>query len=106
MLRPMLRHLVLLSFKPEAAAGDIDAVIAAFVVLRDQVPTVRGLEWGPNVSPEGLTQGYTHAFMLSFDDAAGRDTYLPHPAHLAFVERLKPVLAAVLVIDYETPNGA
>ena len=44
--------------------------------------------------------------MLSFDDAAGRDTYLPHPAHLAFVERLKTVLAAVLVIDYEASNGA
>ena len=32
-------------------------------------------------------------------DPAGRDAYLPHPAHQAFVARLSPLLADVLVID-------
>lgn len=96
----MLRHLVLLRFQPGLPPATVDGVVAAFVALRAAVPGVRRLEWGTNESPEGLDQGYTHAFTLDFDDAAARDAYLPHPAHQAFVERLKPCLDAVLVIDH------
>jgi quinol monooxygenase YgiN len=95
-----LRHLVLLRFKPEAAAAAIDATVRGFVALRDAIDGVRDIEWGTDVSPEGLARGYTHAFQLSFDDAAARDAYLPHPAHLAFVAAMKPLLDDVLVIDY------
>jgi len=97
-----LRHLVLLKFKPDATSGQVDAVVLAFCALREQVHTVRRLEWGTDVSPEGLAKGFTHAFLLSFDTAAGRDLYLPHPAHQAFVAQLQPLLADVLVIDYDT----
>lgn len=98
----MLRHLVLLKFKDQATPAEVDTIVQAFAALRESIDIVRGLEWGTDVSPEGLAKGFTHAFLLSFDDAAARDAYLPHPAHLAFVARLQPLLADVLVIDYET----
>lgn len=98
----MLRHLVLLKFKAEAAPAEVEAIVQAFVALRESIDVVRSLEWGTDVSPEGLARGFTHAFQLSFADAAARDAYLPHPAHRAFVDRLQPLLADVLVIDYES----
>lgn len=98
----MLRHLVLLKFKAEAAPAEVDSTVRAFAALRESIAGVSALEWGTDVSPEGLAKGFTHAFLLSFADAAARDAYLPHPAHLAFVERLQPLLADVLVIDYDT----
>jgi hypothetical protein len=97
----MLQHLVLLRFKPTASPADVAAIERAFCALRSSVPGVAGLEWGTDVSPEGLAKGFTHAFMLSFDGAPQRDAYLPHPAHQAFVAQLKPVLDDVLVLDYE-----
>ena len=97
-----LRHLVLLSFKPDADAASITAIERSFVALREQIDGVRAIEWGTNVSPEGLAKGYTHAFLLDFDDAPARDAYLPHPAHQAFVAQLTPLLADVLVLDYFT----
>jgi quinol monooxygenase YgiN len=98
----MIRHLVLLKFKPEAGAAQIAGIEQAFAALRERITSVCGLEWGTDVSPEGLAKGFTHAFLLSFADAARRDAYLPHPAHQAFVAQLQPLLADVLVIDYET----
>lgn len=98
----MLRHLVLLKFKSDTSPATIAEITAAFHALRTAIDTVRGLESGTDVSPEGLAKGYTHAFLLTFDDAAGRDHYLPHPAHQAFVAQLQPLLEDVLVLDYAT----
>jgi quinol monooxygenase YgiN len=96
----LLRHLVLLRFKAEASVDGVAGIERAFVALREQIDGVRDLEWGTDVSPEGLAKGFTHAFLLTFDDAAARDAYLPHPIHQAFVAQLKPLLDDVLVIDY------
>ncbi|MCL4160783.1 UNVERIFIED_CONTAM: hypothetical protein GTU68_034396 [Idotea baltica] len=60
----------------------------------------KGFEWGTNNSPEGLDQGFTHIFTLTFDSEEGREVYLPHPAHKAFGEGLGPILDKVLVLDY------
>jgi quinol monooxygenase YgiN len=95
-----LRHLVLLRFKADAGVDAVADIERAFVALQGQIDGVRDIEWGTDVSPEGLAKGYTHAFMLSFDDAAARDAYLPHSAHQGFVAQLKPLLDDVLVIDY------
>ena len=96
----MIRHLVLLRFKPETSAAQQTELEQAFAGLSASIPEVSALEWGVNASPEGLDKGFTHAFFITFADAAARDAYLPHPAHHAFVEKLKPWLADVLVLDY------
>jgi hypothetical protein len=56
---------------------------------------------GPNNSPEGLAQGYTHAFIMTFADAAARDAYLPHADHKAFTDKALPLVDSVAVIDFE-----
>jgi hypothetical protein len=89
-----------LKFKDEASAADIGKVEAAFRALPTQIKEIKALEWGINNSPENLAQGFTHCFFLSFADEKGRETYLPHPAHQAFVAVLKPHLDQVLVVDY------
>ena len=103
--RAPLRHVVLLRFADGIDEAAVAALCAAFVALRDAVPGVRALEWGCNQSPEGLDRGFTHAFTLSFDDCAARDAYLVQPAHQAFVARLQPALADVLVVDYRAASA-
>ena len=102
MPEPILRHVVLFSFRDDARPDQVRAVEQAFCALPAQIPEVAGLEWGTNVSPEGLAQGFTHCFLVTFLGEEDRDVYLPHPAHQAFVEKLKPILDKVLVIDYWT----
>ncbi len=102
----MLRHIVLLRFRPDAQPEAIRHIEAAFAALPHRIEHIHGFEWGHNTSPEGLHKGFTHAFIVSFADDAGLDTYLPHPAHQAFVAQLKPLLDDVLVIDYEPQETA
>ena len=54
----------------------------------------------PLRQPEGLNDGYTHGFIMTFDSAASRDAYLPHPVHEDVKERVLPHLARVLVFDF------
>jgi hypothetical protein len=94
------RHVVLLSFKEDAAPEAITKIEKAFAALPDQIDTIKDFEWGTNVSPEGKAKGFTHCFVVTFKDKAGLEAYLPHEAHQAFVSILKPSLNDVLVIDY------
>lgn len=95
-----LRHVVLFSFKESASDAEVQKVVDAFAELPKKIDTIKDFEYGTNNSPEGLDDGFTHCFLVTFDSEAGRATYLPHPAHKAFVEILKPHLEKALVVDY------
>lgn len=96
----VLRHVVLFKFKDEASEAEVQKVVDAFAALPSKIPQVADLEFGTNNSPEGLNDGFTHAFLVSFRSEEDREAYLPHPAHKEFVEILKPHLDKVLVVDY------
>lgn len=100
--KPILRHVVLFAFKADAGADAVDAVVADFGRLPAEIPGIAAYEWGTNVSPEGLNQGFTHCFTLSFAGDAARDAYLVHPAHQRFVATLGSCLDRSLVLDYWT----
>ncbi|MFG0263746.1 MAG: Dabb family protein, partial [Rhodopirellula sp. JB055] len=74
--------------------------VDAFRNLPNEIPEIADFEFGTNNSPEGLNEGLTHCFLVTFESEEDREAYLPHPAHLAFVEVLKPHLEKVVVIDY------
>lgn len=95
-----LRHVVMFGFTPDTTPVRIDEIVARFTALKEQIDGVEALEWGTNVSPEGLDQGLTHCFLLTFATEAARDAYLPHPDHLAFVDFVKPHVAHVTVLDF------
>lgn len=98
----VLRHVVLFSFKPGASADQVDRVVAGFATLKDAIPGIDAYEWGTNVSPEGLNDGFTHCFTLTFASAQARDAYLVHQAHQDFVATLGACLERSLVVDYWT----
>jgi hypothetical protein len=97
-----LRHVVLFKFKEASTSADIQNLEANFVALPSKIKEIKDFEWGLNNSPEGLNKGFTHCFFVTFDSEEARSIYLPHPAHLDFVNVLSPHLEDVLVLDYWT----
>jgi hypothetical protein len=95
-----LRHVVLIKFKDASTPKDVKQVVSAFQALPSKIDTIKGFEWGTDVSVENKAQGFTHCFLVTFDDAKGRDVYLPHAAHKEFVNLAVPHIDKVLVFDY------
>lgn len=98
----VLRHVVFFKFKPEVDAAKLKELVDAFRALPSKIDAIKSFEYGTDVGVEGLSKGFTHCFFLTFVDEKGRDAYLPHPAHKAFVEVVKPLLDDVCVVDYWT----
>jgi len=102
---PVIRHMVLLAFREGVPADCMRDIETAFVALRQQIDDVRDLEWGLNTSRENLAAGFSHCFLVTFDNVGARDRYVDHPAHQAFLSTLDRWITRRLVVDYKPRNG-
>lgn len=96
----MIRHILLIQFKPNASSQQIEELKASFLSMPTKIEGVDSVEWGLNDSPEGKNKNYTHCVMMTFADEAGRDRYLPHPEHDALKEIFRPILEDIVVFNY------
>lgn len=96
----VLRHIVMYKFKDSATPEQVQQVVDAFAGLPKKIDAVIGFEHGMNVSKEGKSEGFTHVFVVTFKDEAGREAYLKHPAHDAYVQVVKDKREKVVVFDY------
>ena len=96
----VLRHAVFFKFKDDSSDADVAKVVAAFEALPKKIDTIKDYQAGKNFSPAGYDDGFTHCFLLTFADDAGRAAYLPHPDHKAFGATLRPHLDKVFVVDF------
>ena len=94
-------HVVLLKFKPETPAQTVAELFEALAALREVIPGIEDFRGGPYSSPEGLNQGYTHGFLMTFTGAAARDAYLTHPEHERVKDRFLPGVESVVAFDFE-----
>ena len=95
------RHVVMFKFKDNAPPEKVKAIVEAFKALKTKLPAVQSLEWGTNVSPENLNQGFTHIWTLTFANKEALEKgYLHEPAHKEFGAMLGGVLDKAMVMDY------
>ena len=98
------RHFGVFHFKPEISSEEIEE---SFAAMQDMVGKIDGLltmEHGPYKSDEGLNDGFTHGFIMTFDSPEARDAYLPHPIHLKVVDLVQPRLERLVVFDFDIPT--
>jgi hypothetical protein len=95
----MVDHLVFFAVREGASQGEIEDLVSSIRALRDDVPSTVDLSVGEDFS--GRSGGYTHALLARFENAAGLQEYMEHPAHLAVVEKLEATTTGRIVVDYE-----
>ncbi|NWK55291.1 Dabb family protein [Verrucomicrobiaceae bacterium N1E253] len=96
----MTRHFGVFQFKADITQEQIYACFEALVDLQNKIPGLQSVEHGPYQSDEGLNDGFTHGFIMTFDSPEARDAYLPHPDHLKVVDLIQPKLERLVVFDF------
>jgi hypothetical protein len=102
---PVISHVVLFRPKPDLSPADRDGLIAAFRTAVLEIPTVRGVRAGRRVT-HGAAYEQTAANLdiliaIEFDDLAGLQTYLRHPAHAELGARFNQAMDSGMVYDFE-----
>ena len=95
----MLKHIVLMEFRPDAPEGAIDDIIESLKALPATIPEIRSLEVGTNVveSPRNLDLG----LIVEFAGRAELDRYAIHPDHHRVVhEKIQPIVEKLVVVDF------
>ena len=96
-----IKHIALFKFKEGTAQEYMDQVLDQLLELSESIDGIEDYVGGTNNSPEGLNQGYTHGFVMTFKDATARDAYLAHPDHERFKTGVLPSIDGVTVFDFE-----
>jgi hypothetical protein len=94
-----VHHLVLLKFKP-GKDGTFTPLAVALAALKQRLPGFLHFSGGPYSSPEGLNNGFTHGCLMTFADAAARDSYLVHPDHEKVKAEFLPFVEDVIAFDF------
>ncbi|GEO84178.1 MULTISPECIES: Dabb family protein [Alphaproteobacteria] len=101
----MIQHCVFLRFKASTQETEKLAIYQGIAALKNIIPGMLEVKYGPNVSPEGLHGGYLDGFIITFEDTMVRDYYLKHPDHIAVGDRIVKAtdggLSGILVFDME-----
>ncbi len=95
----MLRHVVLLRWKPGTTAAQLDALLAAIAKLPARIPELKAYRFGADA---GLAAGnFDFAIVADFDDDADFLSYASHPVHQAFIaEHTRPLVAERAAVQF------
>lgn len=102
----MVSHVVLLTPRADLSAADRQAFVDVFERALREIPSVRGVRIGRRVvhgaQYEALARdGFEYLAVIDFDDLAGLQAYLQHPAHQALGAKFYETLSTAAVYDFE-----
>jgi hypothetical protein len=106
----VISHVVLFRPKPDLSRADQDALLAAFTHAIEDIPDVRAVRSGHRIRHGAGYEQPAADFadvlvIIDFDDLAGLQAYLRHPAHVELGARFNQSLASGVVLDFEVGNG-
>ena len=79
----MIRHIVLIRFRPDVSEEVIAAIFAELAALRGIISGFRYFVSGRSESPEQIERGYMHGFVADFDDCSALQRYADDKRHKA-----------------------
>ena len=97
---PEVKHYGVFQFKPEISTDQIESCFDSMQEMVGKIPGLLNMIHGSYDSGEGLNDGFTHGFIMTFASPETRDAYLPHPIHEAVKEIVVPCLERVIVFDF------
>ncbi len=94
----MIKHIVLVKFRPGTAREEIERIITGLRGLPGQIPEILGYEVGEDVvrSP----RSFDLAVVGRYDDLDALKRYQEHPAHVPIANALRAASEQMVAIDF------
>jgi hypothetical protein len=98
----MVHHIVLFKFFENTSPEKIQELADALQALSKKFPGITHYVWGPSISIEHLEKGYTHGFIMTFENAQIRDNYVPSKLHQELVKKyVDPICDKGIAFDIQ-----
>ena len=101
----MIRHIVLIKFRPEVDDELIFEIFDELAAIKPRIPGLIDIRSGKSQSPEQIERGYMHGFTVDFESWEALQTYQDLPEHKAaggrLVENALGGIDGILVVDIE-----
>ncbi|XP_028756864.1 stress-response A/B barrel domain-containing protein At5g22580 [Neltuma alba] len=92
------KHLVVVKFKEGVVVQDL---IKGMEKMVSEIDTVRSFEWGQDIeSLDILRQGFTHAFLMTFNKKEEFVAFQGHPSHVEFSTAFSAAIEKIVVLDF------
>jgi Stress responsive A/B Barrel Domain len=107
----VITHVVVMKPRVDLSALDRELLVEAFARAMRETPAVRAVRVGRRVThgaqyEQGAPDVADFLILIDFDDLAGLQTYLRHPAHEAVATHFRRLLESSWVYDFETGEAA
>jgi Stress responsive A/B Barrel Domain len=103
----MIRHIVLVRFRPDLSGADVAALLAPIGAIARRMGFQAA--WGRSESPEKIERGYLHGFTADFADWPALAAYQADAEHKAFgaglVAHAVGGIDGILVFDLAIPES-
>ncbi|HTS04515.1 MAG TPA: Dabb family protein [Candidatus Eisenbacteria bacterium] len=86
-------HVFAFQWKPGTTDAQKDRANKEIGEFQGVIPGLTQTHVGPNISPRG--KGYTFGGIMQFQDEGSLNAYFQHPAHLALLKWLVPLIDAI-----------
>jgi hypothetical protein len=95
----VLRHVVLMRWKPEASDAQKQAVREGLAALPAAIPGIRSYQFGDDAA---IVDGnFEFAIVADFDSRSDFQTYVAHDVHQKLIaERIRPILQDRAAVQY------
>ncbi|KAL0437005.1 UNVERIFIED_CONTAM: Stress-response A/B barrel domain-containing protein [Sesamum radiatum] len=92
------KHLVLVKFKDDVVVED---VLKGMEKLVSEMDSVKSFVWGQDVeSHDMLRQGFTHAFLMTFNSKDDFTAFAAHPKHVEFSSTFSTAIEKAVLLDF------
>lgn len=94
----MLKHLVLMKFKPGAGEAEISDLEKGLASLPGEISEIKGWKFGRDLRPDRI---FDFALVSDFDDFDALGRYRVHPKHVVVLQKVRALCEAIQAVDFE-----
>ncbi|EFH85373.1 Dabb family protein [Ktedonobacter racemifer] len=98
----MITHVVLLKLKPRTTEEQASAALKRIEDLRNVIPEISDVTLGANLNTSQAYCGYTHGFVMHFENESALKVYAENPTHQEAGAGLVAISESIIDFDLQS----